>query len=241
MKKIFNISIQKLEMSYPNIGKMKKLYSNKEIVAFDDEEDQQQAVAAAQSAMLADESPSMSPQKDPSLLSRSQRTDTHVYKKSAPLRSVNTISDDDIDALIAELSASAVNKRRARKPAYEVLWDYFDEPTNKLDDLGELEAEDEMKASEVGKSMSYGSRRKMMMDDLDVTADMFRAAAAAAAANRRLPSDVNMDNNDDDHDDDDDAPVNKLEVDEKILAEKEYNNQLKEHAPHKEEKSTKYI
>lgn len=227
---------------------MKKLYSNKEIVAFDDDEDQPAVAAAgaapAGSVPILAESPSMSPKDNTGILSRSQRTDKHVYSSNSRARTQRRpssddddapISDDMIDALLAELSASAVNKRR---PQYydddAILWDYVDEPSSssnqRLDDLIELAAsEDDMNANEVGQSL--GDRRKLM-NELDETADMFRAASLAAAAARKKQQEQQQDQMSGRE------PVNTVDVSEKLVPENEYNNELKAHAPHKEEKSS---
>lgn len=148
---------------------MKKLYSNKEIVAFDDNDE----LTPQQEPLIA-ESPSMSvSDKDLSLLSRSQRTDRY-YKMNHPSR-IESISDEYIDSLIEKLSEAArPSRHREKKPAYDLILDsdYYQDDSDEAD----LEAEADMTLDEIFKSLSSAGRRKTFPDE---TGDMFASARDA--------------------------------------------------------------
>lgn len=196
-------------------GKMKKLYSNKEIVAFDDEDEQHE-----QQPILA-ESPSMSP-----VLSRQQRTDTHTRKKVAfdrAQKQQQVVSDELIDMLLSELADEEDDddeisqQYRAKKPSpYQDILpslDYYEaaedvEPESESQDLDQL-IEDEMKINELVKSLGLKSKSSSNHRvNNDENGEMF---IRGGNDNKKIQN----------------SPVNKVQVEEKLMLEKEYNDELK--------------
>lgn len=194
-------------------GKMKKLYSNKEIVAFDDEDEQHE-----QQPILA-ESPSMSP-----VLSRQQRTDTHTRKKVAfdrAQKQQQVVSDELIDMLLSELADEEDDDEsqqyRAKKPSpYQDILpslDYYEaaedvEPESESQDLDQL-IEDEMKLNELVKSLGLKSKSSSNHRvNNDENGEMF---IRGGNNNNKIQN----------------SPVNKVQVEEKLMLEKEYNDELK--------------